>query len=775
MITFPAISGDFGARMSQPSGAFALRNTALASAFLFAFTLESYALDCSNPPCLPPASPVSTAPASGQTTLPQIKIVKPRQRPKPTPLKISPSPTSAKNAFETAHKLAASDQAFAASRENILPKIGTNIYTFDQKEIETLPQGSNAPLSNILLQAPGVSQETAISFEGPVHIRLEHGFIQYRINGILLPDGATGFSQLLETSLIANVSLLTGALPAQYGFRTSGIIDVTTKTGLASGGTAGIYGGSRQTVTPYFEYGGSNETSEYFVTGRYLQNGEGIENPTPALNAIHDQTEQGKFFAYASKLIDDNTRISFISGNSVGTFQIPNIPGQAPAPGSLPVPGVTSFDSSLLNEHQLEQNYYNVVALQEKAGAADFQLSYFSRYSSLHFVPDPIGDLFFNNVASDVGRASFLNGIQGDAAYRLNDAQTLRVGLIFSAEETQNGNSSTVLATAPAGACGSAAECTINDNVSKLGSTFGLYMQDEWRITPQLTLNSGLRFDQIWQFVDAHQFSPRASLVYTPFAGTTFHAGYARYFTPASQLLAAPSNLSLYQNTTLQPPISQADPVRPERAHYFDAGVDQMLAPWLEVGLDAYYKLARDQIDVGQFGQALVLNEFNYEKGENRGVEAKVIYHNANFRAYANLALAQQFATNIVSQQFLFDPATLAYVATHTIYTDLSQTFTGSAGASYKFQDTRFSTDMIYGSGLRAGFANTAHMSPYAQVNFGVAHDFTWPGAMPITARFDVINVFDTVYELRDGTGIGVFAPQYGQRRGYFAGLSQKF
>jgi len=197
--------------------------------------------------------------------------------------------------------------------------------------------------------------------------------------------------------------------------------------------------------------------------------------------------------------------------------------------------------------------------------------------------------------------------------------------------------------------------------------------------------------------------------------------------------------------------------------------------PWLEVGLDAYYKLARDQIDVGQFGQALVLNEFNYEKGENRGVEAKVIYHNANFRAYANLALAQQFATNIVSQQFLFDPATLAYVATHTIYTDLSQTFTGSAGASYKFQDTRFSTDMIYGSGLRAGFANTAHMSPYAQVNFGVAHDFTWPGAMPITARFDVINVFDTVYELRDGTGIGVFAPQYGPRRGYFAGLSQKF
>ena len=752
------------------------RSLALASVFVFAFTLECHAEPaCPNPPCLTPASPVSTSPAKGQTPLPQITIVKPKKRSKPKPVQIPPSPTSAENASETARELAISNQAFTASRENILPKIGTNTYTFDQKEIDILPQGINAPLSNVLLQAPGVSQETGISFEGPIHVRLEHGFIQTRINGIVLPDGATGFSQLAETGFIANVSLLTGALPAEYGFRTSGIIDITTKTGLGAGGTVGIYGGSRQTVTPYFEYGGSDDRSEYFVTGRYLQNGEGLENPTSALNAIHDQTEQGKFFAYASKLIDDNTRVAFISGDEVSAFQIPNIPGQAPAPGALPVPGVTSFDSSQLNERQFEQNYYNVLALQHKSGDADFQLSYFSRYSNVHFIPDPTGDLFFNNVASNVGRASFLNGIQGDGAYRLNDANTLRAGLILSAEQSQNGNSSTVLATAPAGACGTAAECTIDDNVSKLGWTLGLYLQDEWRITDQLTLNTGLRFDQIWQFVDANQVSPRASLVYRPFPGTTFHAGYARYFTPASQLLAAPSNLSLYQNTTLQPAIPQDDPVLPERAHYFDAGVDQMLAPWLEVGLDAYYKLARDQIDVGQFGQALVLNEYNYEKGENRGVEAKVIFRDGNFRAYANLAWAQQFATNIISQQFLFDPATFAYVATHTIYTDLSQTFTGSAGASYQVQGTRFSTDMLYGSGLRSGFANTDHMSPYAQVNFSVAHDFTLlPGAMPMTARFDVINVLDAVYKLHDGTGIGVFEPQYGPRRGYFIGLSQK-
>jgi outer membrane receptor protein involved in Fe transport len=715
--------------------------------------------------------------ASGQTTLPQITVAAPEQKLRAKPkhhLAIAPK-GSTNNASDAARHLATESKTFDAARENILPKVGTNTYSFDRETIETLPQGTNAPVSNVLLQAPGVSQETGVSFEGPVHIRLEHGFIQNRVNGILLPDGATGFTQFLDAAIIRNLALITGALPAQYGFRTSGIVDVTTRTELTPGGTVGIYGGSRETLTPYFQYGGSSGTTEYFVTGRYFQSSEGLENPIPTLNAIHDQTYQGKFFAYGSKLIDDDTRVSVISGSSVSRFQIPNNPEQVPIAGALPVPGVTEFNSSLLNERQIEQNFYNVVALQKKSDDADVQLSYFSRYSNVHFIPDPEGDLFFNNVSSDVVRAGLLNGVQGDGAFRINKAHTLRAGLIVSGEQTENDNSSIVLATAPGGACGSAAECVINDNVSKLGWMLGLYVQDEWRITDRLTLNAGLRFDQIWQFVDANQVSPRVSVVYRPFEGTTLHAGYARYFTPASQLLAAPSNLSLYENTTLAPAIPLADPVLPERSHYFDVGVVQKLLPGLEVGLAAYYKLARDQIDVGQFGQAHVLNEFNYERGENRGIEAKVIYRNGDFRAHGNLAWAQQFGTNIVSQQFLFDPATFAYVATHKIYTDLSQTLTGSAGLIYLWQGTRFSADMIYGSGLRAGFANTEHMASYAQFNIGVAHDFTFPGAVPVTLRFDVINVFDTIYELRNGTGIGVFAPQFGPRRGYFAGLSQKF
>jgi hypothetical protein len=231
------------------------------------------------------------------------------------------------------------------------------------------------------------------------------------------------------------------------------------------------------------------------------------------------------------------------------------------------------------------------------------------------------------------------------------------------------------------------------------------------------------------------------------------------------------------QGTTQQPQVSQNDPILPERSHVFDVGVVQKVLPipGLTVGIDAYYKIARDLLDDGQFGAAYVLSGFNYDRGKNIGVELSSTYTNGNFKAYANLAAAKQMGTDIVSNQFLFDPDRLAFIANNFIFTDHTQLLTGSAGASYLWNGTRFTASMIYGSGLRSGFANTDHVPAYTQVNLGVSHEYLMPGwTKPTTVRFDVVNVFDKIYEIRDGSGIGVFAPQFGPRRGFFVGVSQK-
>jgi outer membrane receptor protein involved in Fe transport len=734
--------------------------------------------------CLAGPATAQTA-SSAPTQLPAAEVDAPQharaaRRPRPRVATLPPhasrstragtttSPAPAPSAMQA---LAAHNDRLDGARQAIVAPNGANVATLGRDQIQAMPQGTDAPLDKVLLQFPGVSQDSAAG--GELHVRNEHANVQYRINGIMIPDGVGAFGQILDTAIVGNMSLLTGALPAQYGLRTAGVLDIQTRANaFDNSGTISVYGGSHGTITPSFDYGGTVGNTQYFVSGRYFGSDLGIENPTPARTAIHDHTNQEKGFAYVSTKIDDNSRLVFIGGTSTSTYQIPNNPGQ-PAFGNLTAP----YDSAYLNEHQTENSQFGVLTYQTSANGFDTQLSAFTRYSSLQFTPDIPGDLAFNGVASSVYRQSQTTGVASDTAYRWLDAHTARFGFQVSAEKSYVNNMSLAY---PVDGDGNipdgASPLGFNDSSSKLGWLLSAYASDEWKITNALTLTTGLRFDQMVSYTDANQLSPRVSVTYRPFDGTTFHAGYARNFTPPPQVLAAPTNLALTQGTTQQPAVTANDPVQPERSNVFDVGVDQVVLPGLTVGIDAYYKTARDLLDDGQFGAAYVLTAFNYDRAENVGVELKSSYTNGNFRAYGNVAWARQTASNVVSNQYLFDADELAYIASHSIFTDHAQLWTASAGASYKWHDTNFSASVIYGSGLRSGFANTDSLPSYTTANFGVSHDFFIVAPnKPTTLRFDVVNAFDSIYQIRDGSGIGVFAPQYGARRGFFTGISQKF
>lgn len=717
-----------------------------------------------------------TAPNEAATAKPRRRVAAARPGP-PIARSATPSGQSPQQqaATATAAVVERENRALDAARNALMSPAGASSYTLTDNTIANLPQGSETPIDKVLLQAPGVTQDSAAS--GALHVRNEHGNLQTRINGIMLPDGVSAFGQVIDTGIVGSLSLVTGALPAQYGLRTAGVLNMSTRaSAFDNSGLVSIYGGSHGTITPRFEYGGTAGDTQYFVSGRYFGSNLGLENPTSGHEAIHDHTDQGKGFAYVSTKIDDYSRLVFIGGTSTSNFQIPNRPGQAPGAFPNGQPFVSyPFNSADLNEHQFENTQFGVLAYQTSHDGLDLQLAYFARLNQVHFVPDVAGDLAFNGVASDVVRRSYVNGIEADGAYRLTDAQTLRFGLQTSAEHSFVGNTSTLIPTDASGNSTGAPPFTVFDPSAKLGFLFSTYLSDEWKLTRQLTLTAGLRFDQMWSYTDAGQLSPRVNLVYTPFDGTTFHAGYARNFTPPAQVLAAPVNLALVQGTTQQPAVNQNSPVLPERSHVFDVGVTQKLFKGFEVGVDAYYKTAKDLIDDGQFGAAYVLTAFNYAHGENAGVELTAKYNNGGFDAYANLAIAKQIATTVVSNQYLFAADDIAFIASHYIYTDHNQFVSGSAGMSYTWSGTKVSADMVYGSGLRSGFANTGSLPFYTQVNLGLSHEFE--GMLPkkpLTVRFDVVNLFDTVYEIRDGSGIGVFAPQFGPRRGFFVGLSQK-
>ena len=653
-------------------------------------------------------------------------------------------------------------------RLSITPAIGVSHYDITQEAIEAQPHGDNTPFNQVILRSPGVANDSL----GQLHVRGEHANLQYRINGILLPAGLTTFAPVLDTRIVSDASLLTGALPAQFGYRTAGVVDIQTKEGtLEPEASVGIYGGSDDWVQPSFEASGSSGIFNYFVTGNYLQNDRGVEPPTP--NAIHDFTRLAKVFGLFSAVPDPSTRVSLALSGDFGHFEIPNNPNQ---PTAFELAGVDGFNSKDVNEQQQEVNPFGILALQKSIGPLDFQVAAFSQYNQIDFNPDQTADLVFNGVSSKVFRSTFENGIQGDASYHLTESHTLRGGFFFSADRGDTDTRSQVFPTDSNGNQSSDFPISITDKAHLTTYLTGIYLQDEWKILPELTINGGVRFDYYDGFVEKNQVSPRLNVVYRPTDSTTLHAGYARFFTPPPLELTPSDACAKFANTTNACAIDTGiRPVTAERAHYFDIGVIQKLLPGWQVGLDGYYKMASQQLDDGQFGAALVFSPFNYKKGSIKGLELTSTYQHGSFSAYGNVALAYAQGREITTAQFLFEPDEFDFIHHHFVWLDHDQRWTSTAGVSYVVLGTRLYAENIFGSGLRQGFANTMKMPVFNQVNLGASRDFVIPTLGKFTARFDIVNLFDKHNQIRSGSGIGVFAAQRGPDRGFFAGLTKHF
>ena len=224
---------------SRHAGGYLLRGSAIAMALCFA-----------------------TA-AAAQNQLPEVVVTAPKEKEKPkakpVQVRAAPRPASAPaqatapapaaQPVSPGAQLNAKADAFDQARNSLFTTIGTTSSVITQSTINALPGGDNTPVERILLQAPGVSQDSAAS--GLLHVRNDHANVQFRINGVMLPDGLTGFGSILDASWIGSIALVVGALPAEYGLRTVGLVDITTRADIFNNsGQVSIYGGSQGTLTP---------------------------------------------------------------------------------------------------------------------------------------------------------------------------------------------------------------------------------------------------------------------------------------------------------------------------------------------------------------------------------------------------------------------------------------------------------------------------------------------------------------------------------------------
>lgn len=667
-------------------------------------------------------------------------------------------------------------------RSSILPSLGATKYDFSRTAIQNTPQGENAPLNQVLLRAPGVVQDGF----GQIHVRGDHGSLQYRLDGVQLPEGLSLFSQVLSPRFANSLSLLTGALPAQYGLRTAGVVDIGVKSGTTNpGAEASIMGGSYNWVQPSAQYGGRSGNIDYFATGQYVSNSIGIENPFSAWTPIHDQTSQWYALAKVTGIVDENTRLSFIGGGVDASYQIPNNINQVP---EFTVLGNSTWDSSILDQRQWESTYFGIASLQKTYADFNMQLSGFARYSQLNYQPDAIGDLLYNGIAPWAQRTSFATGVQADGSWKVAPRHTVRGGFLIQRERVTSFAQANTLPLVPdpgdptAEPIPGETPVGITDFADLTGWTYSVYLQDEWRVLPTLTVNGGLRFDAITGAASENQLSPRVNIVWEPTPEITLRAGYARYFVPAPLNQVSVASLAARAGTVAAPEVMTNDPVRAERSDNIDIGLTVQPLDGLTVGFGGFYKWAENYLDKGQFGAPVFQTAFNYSNAQVRGFELFANYDKGPWSLYANLAWSQVNSININSAQFNFEQAELDYIAGNWIFADHNQSWTGSAGAAYVFNmdsdcATRVSADVLYGNGLRQTIVtpNDTALPAYATLNLSVTQRLPINGSKGTNVRFDAINVTDGQYQLRTGTGVGVGAPQFGMRRAFFVTMSQKF
>lgn len=672
------------------------------------------------------------------------------------------------------------------ARESLQPGLGATQTSFSHQALEAIPGGDNAPLNSVLLQAPGVTQDSY----GQVHIRGDHNNVQFRLDGVALPEGVSVFGQSLMTRFAHAMTLTTGALPAEYGFKQAGVIDIQTRNGLTDkGGSFSLYGGARDYLFPAAQYGNHWGKWDGFIVADAVHNRVGIENTTGSFKARHDLTNQYHLLGHLRYTPRSETRFSLTAGLSNAWYQLPNNPGvqhQFAAPGFrsksgeiMPPGRVPASDS--LDEHQQEITDFAILSWQETHEHISAQTSAVIRYSSLRYSPDWVGDLVYNGIAQQAARSVFSGGIQNDTTLNFFRHHTLRAGFQAYGERNSTKTDSLVYPEKAEGEFGTTPN-RIHDGSGKSGTYYGAYLQDEWQILSMVSLNTGLRFDGVQEYTKAHQLSPRVSLVVRPWHGAQFHAGYSRYFTPPPFETLGNVSLEKFTETSAAPANTNNSTVKAERSHYVDIGLMQEVRPGWHIGVDAYWKWSRNLLDEGQFGAPVILTAYNYRRGKVHGAELTTDYTRGNWMLYGSMAWSRAMGKDVNSAQWNFEEDDLAYMKNHWVHLDHDQRWTASAGGQYRFfaktqHPFRLSGTMVYGSGLRKDGAvpNGASLPQYVTFNLGAVQQVALPWRTSGTKaqfRLDVINLFDRTYKLRDGTGIGVGAPQYGLRRTILGGVT---
>jgi outer membrane receptor protein involved in Fe transport len=664
-------------------------------------------------------------------------------------------------------------------------KASSETYSVSRKDIEALPRGNNVELHDILQTIPSATYGALKQ----LHIRQDHANMQFRIDGVPIPDTVSStFSDVITPRAWERADIILGGMEAQYGNKTAAIVDITSKSGTRPGfGSLQMFGGSNETVNPSFEYGGTvGEKFRYYVLNSFTTTNRGIEPPTLGHSVFHGQSERNQTYLRGDYQHDNRNNFTWLFLNSVAKHQIPTTPGlqvNAVTVGLIQAqdPGFNPVASQAIDESQKENNQYAHMVWRHDVNANSFfSLAGYFRHTRATFRTDPLNVLAYTPdetepfSASSQDRTAHSGGIRLDYTYTPNSRHLVKTG--FQIDRTQAINKTRLSTFADDGAgnpTGPVIELPSDNRL--IGWRQELWVQDQWSPNDRWTFNFGVRGDVVQYLRNEGQVSPRVGITYKQSQANVFHAYYGRLFTPPNLEAISFAKLNT-AGTKAAPENTTNNQVRAERAHYFEVGSYHALGQNVSLELTGFYKVSHYLSDAGQFGTTPLLNFFAFERGWSRGVDGALkVQFTENLSGRGNVAWGQCKGYGLQSGHFLLEQKEIDDINSRGgVFCDHSQLVTSSAVMSYKWLDhTTITGQMLYGSGLRTAEdgakTNSSHSPSYTVYNLSVSHIIPLPNRQKFLLGFDIMNLLDQKYLINQGEGsIGLGVTHAGMPRSFF-------
>lgn len=645
----------------------------------------------------------------------------------------------------------------------------SSVRALSRQALTEAPGADARPVTDVIATQPGF---VADGF-GNVFARGNHGGVRYYIDGVPLPDSVAGlFAASLPTRLIDRLEIYTGGMPAEYGNRLGAVVDVSTRSaGDRPEGEAHVRYGSFGSVEPGAIYSSRLTDRLGALGGVSVSYSRRALDPPSIEPILHDTGVTTRAFARLDYAPGDANRYELLTTFAHSRFAIPLDPSAMPFDPNLPRPAdrygneAPAFVPLDTDATKTEDELFAMLAYTHRFVRGTLLLAPLYKLSRNALFGDaaralgPTSDP--DAVASDVKRLSHRVG--GIARYSVTagrHALTAGAQLDFEYSAT----SFATYARAPTGGVDPAGTVVGRDAIKAL--TTGAYVQDRLRIDA-FTFDLGLRFDEFHVIAndgkthDTAGVSPRIGASYAATTDLVAHVFTGINWQPPAPLDAANAARAL----GIEP--GPYD-VTPETGFYGEAGLTARFGKMLRAGGVAWGRYVLDQLDETAIGSTGIDSNYNLKRGRAAGVELSLDLRVGPWLSgFANASLGVAQGRDIASAKFLFDAEALAETGWQTL--DHAQTLTANGGATIR--DGRFELSGIaaYGSGLRTGPTNMAHVPGHVRADLAMRYTFV-PSGYPIRVGIDVINVADVHYAFRIGNGF--VGSSYGAPRSVFVSLS---